>query len=206
MKRNLATPVFKPYVMNQAALLPPSSEEVIPTDNLVRAVNESVEKIDVSALLAQYKGVGTLSYHPKMLLKVLVCAYAERIYSSRRIAKALRENIHFMWISGESRPDFRTINDFRGSRLKAVIEEVLDGVLVYLVGAGQVKLVPLAQLCAFQVFCHIFSDFLIANYQIFTQQLLTTRQIGIILGYTWIIIKNGGSPALCYQLPGFEYI
>ncbi len=75
-----------------------------------------------------------------MLLKVLVYAYAERIYSSRRIAKALRENIYFMWISGESRPDFRTINDFRGSRMKAVIEEVFTAVLEYLVGAGQVKL------------------------------------------------------------------
>jgi len=126
--------------MNQVALLPPSYEELIPVDHLVRVVNKAVEEIDVSALLAQYKGGGTSSYHPKMLLKVLVYAYAERIYSSRRIAKALRENIHFMWISGESRPDFRTINDFRGSRMKAVIEEVFTAVLEYLVAAGQVKL------------------------------------------------------------------
>ena len=140
MKRKPAEPVFKPYVMNQMALLPPSYEEKIPADHLVRVVNEAVEKIDVSALLAQYKGGGTSSYHPKMLLKVLVYAYAERIYSSRRIAKALRENIHFMWISGESRPDFRTINDFRGSRMKAVIGEVFRAVLEYLVAAGHVKL------------------------------------------------------------------
>jgi transposase len=140
MKRKRATPVFKPYVMNQAALLPPRNEELIPAKHLVRVVNEAVEKIDISALLAQYKGGGTSSYHPKMLLKVLVYAYAERVYSSRRIAKALRENIHFMWISGESRPDFRTINDFRGSRVKAVIEEVFTAVLEYLVEAGHVKL------------------------------------------------------------------
>jgi len=72
MKRKPATPVFKPYGMNQAALLPPSYEELIPADHLVRVVNEAVEKIDVSALLAQYKGGGTSSYHPKMMLKVLV--------------------------------------------------------------------------------------------------------------------------------------
>ena len=54
-------------------------------------------------------------YLPKMMLKVLVYTYAERIYSSRRIAKALRENLYFMWISGENRPDFRTINEFRSS-------------------------------------------------------------------------------------------
>jgi len=126
--------------MNQAALLPPSYNELIPDNHLVRVVNEAVEKIDVSALMAQYKGGGTSSYHPKMLLKVLVYAYSERIYSSRRIAKALRENIHFMWISGESRPDFRTINDFRGSRMKAVIEEVFAAVLEYLAAGGHVKL------------------------------------------------------------------
>ena len=140
MKRKRAAPVFKPYIMNQAALLPPSYNELIPDNHLVRVVNEAVEKIDVSALMAQYKGGGTSSYHPKMLLKVLVYAYSERIYSSRRIAKALRENIHFMWISGESRPDFRTINDFRGSRMKAVIEEVFAAVLEYLAAGGHVKL------------------------------------------------------------------
>ena len=140
MKRKPAAPVFKPYVMNQVALLPPSYDEMIPENHLVRVVNDAVEKIDLSSLLAQYKGGGTSSYHPKMLLKVLVYAYAERIYSSRRIAKALRENIHFMWISGGNRPDFRTINDFRGKRMKTVIEDVFSAVLEFLVAVGHVKL------------------------------------------------------------------
>lgn len=140
MKRKPAAPVFKPYVMNQVALLPPSYDELIPENHLVRVVNDAVDKIDVSSLLAQYKGGGTSSYHPKMLLKVLVYAYAERIYSSRRIAKALRENIHFMWISGENRPFLRTINDFRSNRMKAVIEDVFSAVLEFLVAAGHVKL------------------------------------------------------------------
>jgi transposase len=140
MKRKQAAPVFKPYVMNQVALLPPSYDEMIPPKHLVRVVNDAVEKIDVSALLREYKGGGTSSYHPKMLLKVLVYAYAERIYSSRRIAKALRENIHFMWISGGNQPNFRTINAFRGSRMKGSIEQVFSAVLEYLVEEGHVKL------------------------------------------------------------------
>jgi len=140
MKRKPAAPVFKSYVMGQVALMPPSYDEKIPPDHLVRVVNEAVEQIDLSALLAQYPGGGRSSYHPKMLLKVLVYAYAEKIYSSRRIAKALRENIYFMWISGESTPDFRTINDFRGSRMQGVIEEVFSEVLEYLIAGGQVKL------------------------------------------------------------------
>jgi transposase len=138
--RKEAFPVFKTYVMNQAALLPASYEEMIPEKHLVRIVNEAVEKIDVSALLGQYKGGGTSSYHPKMMLKVLVYAYSEKIYSSRKIAKALRENIQFMWISGQSTPDFRTINDFRGSRMKEVIEEVFTAVLEYMIQAGHVKM------------------------------------------------------------------
>ena len=140
MKRKASVPVFKPYVMNQVALLPPSYDEKIPADHLVRVVNAAVEKIDLSSLLAQYPGGGRSSYHPQMMLKVLVYAYAEKIYSSRRIAKALRENIYFMWISGESTPDFRTINDFRGSRMKGVIGDVFSAVLEHLVAGGHVKL------------------------------------------------------------------
>jgi transposase len=50
-------------------------------------VNTAIEKMDLRALLAQYKGGGTSSYHPKMLLKVLVYAYTQQLYSSRKIAK-----------------------------------------------------------------------------------------------------------------------
>ena len=75
-----------------------------------------------------------------MMLKVLVYAYTQRIYSSRQIAKALRENVNFMWMSGGNRPDFRTINDFRGEKMKGVIEEVFTSVLELLVEEGYVKL------------------------------------------------------------------
>ncbi len=126
--------------MNQVSLLPASYDELIPQDHLVRVVNDTVEKIDLSALLARYAGGGTSSYHPKMMLKVMVYAYSQKVYSSRKIAKALRENIHFMWISGGNRPDFRTVNDFRGSRMKPVIEEVFKAVLEYLIEKGYVKL------------------------------------------------------------------
>ncbi len=140
MKRKEAAPVFKPYVMNQISLIPPSYEELIPEKHLVRTVNKAIEKIDLSALLKQYPGGGTSSYHPKMMLKVLVYAYCEKIYASRRIAKALRENIHFMWISGGNTPDFHTVNAFRGNRLKAVVDDVFTSVLEYLIEGGYVKL------------------------------------------------------------------
>jgi transposase len=131
--------VFKPYTMGQLQL-PTNLEELIPENHLVRVVHEAIEKMDLDPLLKRYKGGGTSSYHPKMMLKVLVYAYTQRIYSSRQIAKALRENIHFMWISGNSRPDFRTINRFRGEVMRGIMEPVFASVLELLIDEGYVKL------------------------------------------------------------------
>ena len=126
--------------MNQIALMPPSYAEFIPADHLVRVVNEAVERINLQPLLKQYAGGGTSSYHPRMMLKVLVYAYCKKMYTSRKLAEALRENIHFMWISGGQTPDFRTLNEFRGQRMKPVIAEVFSAVVEYLVAGGYVKL------------------------------------------------------------------
>jgi transposase len=140
MKRKKSKPVFKPYVMGQPSLLPPDIEELIPAEHLVRVIEQTIEKIDLSVLLERYKGGGTSSYHPKMMLKVLVYAYSQRTYSSRGIAKALRENIYFMWLSGHNRPDFRTINNFRGQILKGILAEIFGAVVEVLVETGHVKL------------------------------------------------------------------
>lgn len=132
--------VFKPYEMGQPSLLPPDLEELIPAHHLVRTVHTVIEQMDLSSLYQQYKGGGTSSYHPKMMLKVLVYGYVEKLYSSRQIAKALRENVNFMWLSGQSRPDFRTLNRFRGEVMKEVIGEVFTSVLELLIEQGHVKL------------------------------------------------------------------
>jgi transposase len=85
--------VFKPYVMGQPSLMPADLEELIPKDHVVRTINDAIEQVDLDILYAQYKGGGTSSYHPKMMLKVLVYGYVEQLYSSRRIAKALRGSL-----------------------------------------------------------------------------------------------------------------
>ena len=72
--------------MKQVSLLPARLEELIPEDHLVRVVNRMVDSIDIRPLLVQYKGGGTSSYHPRMMMKVLVYAYTEKVFSSRRIA------------------------------------------------------------------------------------------------------------------------
>ena len=115
---------FKSYSMEQMSLLPPSLEELIPEHHLVRVVNRVVEELEIEPLMAKYKGGGTSSYHPRMMLKVIVYAYTQKIYSSRKIEKALWENIGFMWISGGNRPDFHTINNFRSDTMKEVVRKV----------------------------------------------------------------------------------
>ena len=132
--------IFKPYTPKQGMLLPPNLEEMIPEGHLVRVVDEMIERLNIEPLKRQYKGGGTSAYHPKMLLKVLVYAYTQQTFSSRKIAKALRENIYFMWLSGMSQPDHRTINRFRGVVMKETVEEVFYGVVEQLYGLGYVDL------------------------------------------------------------------
>jgi transposase len=140
MKKGHNKVTFKPYTMDQPALLPPSLEELIPEDHLVRVVNRVMDELDLEPILKEYKGGGTSSYHPRMMLKVLVYAYTQKVNSSRQIAKGLRENVNFMWISGNNRPDFRTINRFRSSVMKEGIEVVFSEVLQYLIEEGYVTL------------------------------------------------------------------
>jgi len=74
-----------------------------------------------------------------MMLKVLVYAYADKIYSSRQIAKASRENIHFMWLTGNTPLDFMTINRFRSERLAGIMEDIFTEVVKLLLEEGYIK-------------------------------------------------------------------
>jgi len=128
--------VFKAYTQTQVMLLPPSLDELIASDHPVRIVNQVLEKIDIEPLLKKYSGGGSSSFHPRMLLKVLVFAYINNNYSSRKIEAALKENIHYMWLSGMSTPDHNTINRFRSERLKEVLRQVFTQVVLLLSEEG----------------------------------------------------------------------
>ncbi len=140
MRNNKQNVVFKDYNSNQMLLLPPSLEELIDSNHPVRVVQQVIEQIDIQPILKQYKGGGTSSYHPKMLLKILVYGYLSNLYSSRKLESALKENIHFMWLSGMSRPDHNTINRFRSERLKDVLKEVFTQVVLMLHESGHLDL------------------------------------------------------------------
>ena len=128
--------VFKQNHQYQAMLLPPDINELIAVNHPVRVVNEVLEKIDISQLLKLYKPGGTSSYHPRMLLKVLVYAYINNIYSSRKIEEAVSQNIYYMWLSGMSKPDHNTINRFRGQRLQQTLQPIFTQVVVLLCEEG----------------------------------------------------------------------
>lgn len=139
MSKIKSSVVFKQYQPTQSLLLPPSLEELIPAHHLVRVVSTVVDRMDIAAIINKYAGGGTSAYHPRMLLKVLLYGYCMKIYTGRRLAKALREDVNFMWLSAYNRPDFRTINLFRSGMLKDTIEDIFKSMLVFLVEQGYIK-------------------------------------------------------------------
>jgi transposase len=139
-KQKRTKAVFKPYTQHQVLLLPPSLEELIPQDHLVRIVNQVVDNLNIDILLSEYQGGGTSSYHPRMMLKAWVFGYIMKVHSCRRLAKALREHIPFMWLGGMQKPDYRTLNDFRTNRMKEVIGDLFKQVVLFCVEQNYIDL------------------------------------------------------------------
>lgn len=124
----------------QNLLLPPSLDELVPENHMVRVVDAVLDRLDISDILSTYRGGGNSAFNPKMMLKVLVFAYLSNVYSSRRIEELLRRDIYFMWLAGMKRPDFRTINYYRGKRLKEGFDTVFTQVVRLLHEEGFVSL------------------------------------------------------------------
>jgi len=123
---------FREYNQGQGMLFPPYLEELIPENHLVRSVNDIVDHLNPKRLYDRFKEEGNPAYHPKMMLKVLIYAYCIKIYTCRKIARALRQDVTFMWLSGSQRPDYITVNRFRSDYLKDVLEDVFTEVLEFL--------------------------------------------------------------------------
>ena len=124
----------------QNLLLPPSLDELVPENHMVRVVDAVIDRLDISDILSTYRGGGNSAFNPKMMLKVLVFAYLSNVYSSRRIEELLKRDIYFMWLAGMKRPDFRTINYYRGKRFKEGFDTVFTQVVRLLHEEGFVSL------------------------------------------------------------------
>lgn len=128
--------IFKQDLQHQGSLIPLDLNDLIGQDHPVRTISAVLDKVDITAILKGYRPGGTSSYHPRMLLKVMVYAYINNIYSSRKIEEALQQNIHFMWLAGMLRPDHNTINRFRGERLQKTLKPIFNQVVLMLCEEG----------------------------------------------------------------------
>ena len=120
-------------------LLPPSVEEWIPQRHLARFVVEVVEGLDLRSMSGSYRGSGSASYHPSVLLGIMVYGYATGIFSSRKLERATYDSVAFRFIAANEHPDHDTIATFRRRFLKQ-IEGLFVQVLVLAREMGLLKL------------------------------------------------------------------
>ncbi|MGB3458395.1 MAG: IS1182 family transposase, partial [Halobacteriota archaeon] len=112
---------------NQNWLFPPTIADLIEEDHICRLVDDVVENIDFKTSAEKYDGPGSPAYHPKVMMKLLIQGTIDGIRSSRKISKATKENVVYMYLSDHLNPDFRTICRFRKDNLetiKLVIAEI----------------------------------------------------------------------------------
>jgi transposase len=132
---------FRPWDVDQRWLLPASVDDLMPSGHVAHFVRDTVRTgLDLSAILSEYgEDRGNPPYNPTMMTALLVYAYSQGVYSSRRIARGCEERLDFMAVTALNRPDFRTVSDFRKRHLKA-LSGLFVQVLKLCAEAGLVKL------------------------------------------------------------------
>ena len=119
---------FRPIDRDTAFLFPPSVDEWLPQRHLARYVVEVVEGLDLSEMVRSYRGSGSASYHPALLLSLLIYGYATKVFSSRAIERASYDSVAFRFIAANAHPDHDTIASFRRRflpQIEALFVEVL---------------------------------------------------------------------------------
>lgn len=132
---------YKPYQPEQDLLLPPSLKDWLPENHLAYFVSDVVDELDLSGIDAVYEkdDRGQPPYDPRMMTKLLVYGYCVGVYSARKIAQRLAEDVAFRVLAAGNEPDFRTIADFRKIHLD-VLKGLFEQVLKMVLEAGAVKL------------------------------------------------------------------
>jgi transposase len=111
---------FRPYEPEQSYLLPPSPRDWLPAGHLAHFISDTISVLDLSGFFARYEEDGRRNrpFHPEMMVKVLVYAYATGVFSSRKIAKRIEEDVAFRVLAAGNFPSHRTICDFRHDHLE----------------------------------------------------------------------------------------
>jgi len=111
---------FRDVDRQTAFLLPPSVDEWLPKRHLARFIVEVIETLDLRAMSGSYRGSGSASYHPSMLLGLLVYGYATGVFTSRKLERATYDSVAFRFIAANDHPDHDTIATFRRRFLKEI--------------------------------------------------------------------------------------
>jgi transposase len=116
------TKSFRPWRVDEVWLLPPSVQEFVPPGHPAHLVRDIVrEELDLSAILSAYSEArGFPPCDPGMMVALLLYAYSQGVYSSRRIARGCEERLDFQAVTALNQPDFRTISEFRRRHLAAL--------------------------------------------------------------------------------------
>ena len=130
---------FRPVDRATGFLMPPSVDEWLPGRHLARFVVEVIEGLDLRAMTGDYRGSGEASYHPSVVLGLLVYGYATGVFSSRKLERATYDSVAFRFIAANQHPDHDTIASFRRRFLKQ-IEALFVQVLVMAREMGMLKL------------------------------------------------------------------
>ena len=104
--------MFKYYNMNQL-VLPIDLEVILQENDIAYHIHHLVESIPDEAFAPFYKETGCPSYHPRMMLKIILCGYTQSVFSGRRIEDLTKDSIRMMWLAQGYEPSYRTINRFR---------------------------------------------------------------------------------------------
>jgi len=116
---------YRTYQPEQSYLLPPSPRDWLPESHLAYFISEVVDELELSELYARYEETdarGNQPFHPAMMLKVLIYAYATGTFSSRRIAQKIEEDVAYRVLAAGNFPRHRTICDFRQEHLQKFVE------------------------------------------------------------------------------------
>src|SRR6201994_334484 len=111
---------FRPVDRDTGFLMPPSVDEWLPERHLARFVVEVIASLDLRTMLGSYRGSGEASYHPAVLLGILVYGYATSVFSSRKLERATYDSVAFRFIAANQHPDHDTIAAFRRRFLQQI--------------------------------------------------------------------------------------
>jgi transposase len=123
---------FRPITRDMDFLMPPSVDEWLPQRHLARFVVEVIEGLDLRAMTGSYRGSGEASYHPRLLLGLIIYGYATGVFSSRALERATHDSVAFRFIAANEHPDHDTIATFRRRFLRQI-----EGLFVQVLGVAR---------------------------------------------------------------------